>query len=112
MKKEKERKLAETKIHLIGRNTGEPGQSATVAGNIRDINTGEPVIGASVFVENPLIGITTDQFGYYALTLPRGRHELKIQSVGMKATSRQITLYSNGRLDIFLDEDDFKLSRV
>ena len=111
-KKEKERKLAETKIHLIGRNTGEPGESATVAGNIRDINTGEPVIGASVFVENPLIGITTDQFGYYALTLPRGRHELKIQSVGMKATSRQIMLYSNGRLEISLDEDITPLKEV
>ena len=111
-KKEKELKLAETKIHLIGRNTGNDKGGITIAGNIRDINTGEPLIGASVFVENPLIGITTDQFGYYALTLPKGRHELKIQSIGMKNTSRQIMLFSSGRLDIEIEEDIKPLKEV
>ncbi|MEX1239124.1 MAG: TonB-dependent receptor [Cyclobacteriaceae bacterium] len=111
-KREKQLALAETKIHYIGRNTGSPEGEATIAGNIKDINTGEPLIGASVFVEHPLIGITTDQFGYYALTLPKGRHELKIQSVGMKTTSRQIMLYANGRLDIEMDEDIQPLKEV
>ena len=111
-KKEKELKLAENKVHLIGRNTGNTGGEATIAGNIRDINTGEPLIGAAVFVQNPIVGITTDQFGYYALTLPRGRHELKIQSIGMKTTTRQIMLYANGRLDIELDEDIKPLKEV
>jgi hypothetical protein len=111
-KKEKALILAETKVHLIGRNSGNNVGDATVAGNVLDINTGEPLIGASVFVENPTIGITTDQFGYYALTLPKGRHELKIQSIGMKATSRQIMLYSGGRLDIEMDEDIKPLKEV
>lgn len=111
-KKEKEAKLMETKVHPIGRNTGDPEGEATLAGNVRDINTGEPLIGASVFVTNPVIGITTDQFGYYALTLPKGRHEIRIQSVGMKATTRQIMLYGNGRLDIALDEDIKPLKEV
>ncbi len=111
-KKEKQLKLTETKMHNIGRNTGITQGDATIAGNIRDINTGEPLIGAPVFVENPTIGITTDQFGYYALTLPKGRHELKIQSIGMKNTSRLIMLYSSGRLDIEMDEDITPLKEV
>lgn len=111
-KKEKALILAETKVHLIGRNSGNNVGDATVAGNVLDINTGEPLIGASVFVENPTIGITTDQFGYYALTLPKGRHELKVQSIGMKSTSRQIMLYSGGRLDIEMDEDIKPLKEV
>jgi hypothetical protein len=111
-KKGKEMKLAENKVHIIGRNTGNNQGSATVAGSVRDIDTGEPLIGASVFVENPTIGITTDQFGYYALTLPKGRHELKIQSIGMKTTTRQIMLYSGGRLDIEMEEDIKPLKEV
>jgi len=111
-KREKELALAEAKIHYIGRNTGNPAGTATIAGNVKDINTGEPLIGASVFIQDPLIGITTDQFGYYALTLPRGRHEMKIQSVGMKSTSRQIMLYASGRLDIEMDEDITPLKEV
>ena len=111
-KKEKESRLAETKIHVIGRNTGDHQGQATLAGNIRDIETGEPIIGASVFVRNPMIGITTDEFGYFALTLPMGRHELRIQSVGMKTTSRQIMLYSGGRLDIEMVQDIKPLKEV
>lgn len=111
-KKGKELKLAENKVHIIGRNTGSSEGTATIAGNVRDMATGEPLIGASVFVTNPTIGITTDQFGYYALTLPKGRHELKIQSIGMKGTSRQILLYSGGRLDIEMEEDIKPLKEV
>lgn len=111
-KKEKQLKLAESKVHTIGTYTVNSNANASIAGNIRDINTGEPLIGASVFVENPTVGITTDQFGYYALTLPKGRHELKIQSIGMKHTTRLIMLYSNGRLDIEMDEDITPLKEV
>ena len=111
-KKEKQLKLAETRVHNIGRNTGSIEGSATIAGNVLDLESGEPLIGASVFVENPTIGITTDQFGYYALTLPKGRHELKIQSIGMKSTSRMVMLYSNGRLDIEMNEDITPLKEV
>lgn len=111
-KKQKALKAAEAKVNFIGRNTGENTGGATIAGNIRDVNTGEPLIGASVFVENPLVGATTDQTGYYALTLPKGRHELKIQSVGMKSTSRQVMLYSNGRLDIEMEEEIKPLKEV
>lgn len=111
-KKSKEAKAAENKVHLIGRQTGNPDGTATIAGSIKDGESGEPLPGASVFVENPLIGITTDQFGYYALTLPKGRHTLKIQSVGMKSTTRHIVLQSPGRLDVEMEGDIKPLKEV
>jgi hypothetical protein len=111
-KKEKAAKAAETKVNFVGRNTGDNAGGATIAGSIRDMSTGEPLIGASVFVENPMAGAVTDQTGYYALTLPKGRYELKVQSVGMKSTSRQVMLYSNGRLDIEMEEEIKPLKEV
>lgn len=111
-KKDKKLKSAESKVYTIGRNTGDPRGDATIAGNVSDILTGEPLIGASVFVNNPTIGITTDQFGYYALTLPKGPHELRIQSIGMKATTRQVMLYASGRLDIEMEEEIKPLKEV
>ncbi len=111
-KKGMEMKLAEHKVHIVGRNTGNPNGAATIAGNVKDGQTGEPLPGASVFIANPLIGVTTDQFGYFALTIPKGRHELKIQSVGMKSATRHILLYASGRLDIELEEDIKPLKEV
>jgi hypothetical protein len=76
----------------------------TVAGYIRDIKTGEPIIGATLSVDSPATILNTDQFGYYSLTLTKGHHLVKISSVGMKDTRRQILLHSDGKLNIDLEE--------
>lgn len=83
-----------------------------LAGYVKDINSGEPVIGAQVYVENPLIGVVTDQFGYYSISLPRGRHELLFKSIGMENTKRQIMLYENGKLNVEMEEDVIPLREV
>ena len=111
-KRERQRKLAETKLYSIGTKTGNLQGNASMAGYVRDAASGSPVIGASVFIENPMIGGATDQFGYYSITLPKGRHELKIKSMGMKSTERQIMLYSDGKFNIELDEEVTPLKEV
>jgi hypothetical protein len=111
-RKEKQKKLAEAKLYNIGARSSNMQGNATIAGSIRNTLSGEAVIGAVVYIENPLIGVTTDQFGYYSLTLPKGRHELKVKSVGMKPTQRLIMLNANGRLDVELDEDVTPLKEV
>ncbi|HLY70938.1 MAG TPA: TonB-dependent receptor, partial [Puia sp.] len=60
--------------------------------------------GAAVYVDGTHIGVVTDQFGYYALTLPRGRHTIKISSVGMRDTKRQVIVYSDGKLNIEMQD--------
>jgi len=77
---------------------------ATLAGYIRDIATGEAIVGAFLTVDTPAISVVTDQFGYYTLSLPKGRHYIRISSQGMTPTRRQIQLYSDGKLDISLKE--------
>ncbi|MGB0177119.1 MAG: carboxypeptidase-like regulatory domain-containing protein, partial [Owenweeksia sp.] len=61
-----------TRLYEIGvrTNTLKEG-NATLSGRILDERTGEPIIGANVFVKNPLIGTATDPLGYYSLSLPR-----------------------------------------
>lgn len=111
-KREKQKKLAEEKLYAIGAKTSNLQGNATLAGHIRDAASGEPVIGAALFIEKPLIGVATDQFGYFSITLPKGRHELQIKSIGMKTTQRQIMLYGDGQLEIELDEDVTPLKEV
>jgi hypothetical protein len=111
-KQERKKKILETKLYSIGDKSASLEGNATLAGVVRDATTGEPVIGASVFMERPLIGVATDQFGYYSITLPKGRFELKIKSVGMKSTQRQVMLYSNGKLDVDLEQDVTPLKEI
>ncbi|MFT4031813.1 MAG: TonB-dependent receptor [Siphonobacter sp.] len=104
---------AENKTYDIGIKTYRIREgTATVSGYVRNISTGEPVIGAAVFLEKPSIGTTTDPFGYYTLTLPRGKHQLRIRSVGMRDSHRQIVLYSDGKLNIELVESVIALKEI
>lgn len=104
---------AETKVFDIGvkRTRIQPG-NATVTGYIRNIANGEPLIGAAIFLEKPFVGATTDEMGFYQLTIPRGRHQLKVKSYGMRETTRNVVLYSDGKLDIQMIESVIALKEV
>ena len=91
----------ENKLFEIGDKTNTPtAGKANVAGYIRDVKTGEPIVGAVVSVDSLPAEVITDQFGYYSFTVSKGRHTLHVNSVGMQDTKRQIMLYGEGKLNI------------
>ncbi|HVY76541.1 MAG TPA: TonB-dependent receptor [Puia sp.] len=105
--------LLENKLYQIGQNTANNGlPTAIINGYVRDIKTGEPVIGASIYIDKPHIGVASDQYGYYTISLPKGRHVLNIQSIGMKDTRRQIQLEGDGKLNIDLQNQVMMLKNV
>lgn len=101
------------KIYEIGirTNTLKTG-TATVAGYVRDLKTGEPIAGASLSV--PGIGASTrsNQAGLYALSLPYGAHTLEIKAGANRDSYRKIMVYSDGRLNIDLQERYISLKEV
>jgi hypothetical protein len=103
----------ENKLYVIGEKITGPLQGiVNVAGYTRDAKTGEPVVGASIYVEHPRIGVTSDQYGYYSISLPRGRHILNIQSIGMKDTRRLLMVYGDGKMNIDLRTQVLTLKKV
>lgn len=109
---EKENKLENELITI-----GQPAQrydreSASITGYIKDEQTGEPVIGASIYKKDPLVGAVTDTYGYYSFTLPKGNHTLFINSTGMKPTERHIILYSDGQLNVEIKTAVISLKEV
>ncbi|MCF0053065.1 TonB-dependent receptor [Dyadobacter chenwenxiniae] len=111
--KEKLLSTAESKLHEIGiKKHRITAGNSTITGYVRNAVTGEPVIGAAVFITSPSIGVTTDALGLYALTIPRGKQIVRIKSTGMRETQRQVMLYSDGKLDIEMRESVIALKEV
>ena len=103
----------ENKLFEIGnKNARNSNGKVTVAGYIRDLKTGEPIIAASIYTDTPRVTVNTDQFGYYSITLPKGRHIVRISSAGMKDTRRHVILYNDGKLNIELEEFVASLNAV
>jgi len=114
---EKEKPAAEAttenKLYEIGIKTNVIKEgNATLSGYVRDLKTGESIVGATIFLTDAKIGVATDQFGYYTIKLPRGRHTFTIHGIGMRDTKRQIILYTDGRLNIEMQEQVFSLKEV
>ena len=103
----------ENKLYEIGNKTSflTPG-NANMAGYVRDDKTGEPIIGVSLYIDQPRIAVQTDQYGYYSITLPKGRHVLNVQSLGKRDTRRLIMLYGDGKLNIELHDQVLTLKEV
>jgi hypothetical protein len=100
------------KVYEIGnKDSYEPGRSVVLSGRVKN-SEGSPVVGASVEVTKLKQGIATNAEGYYSITLPAGKHELLIRSVGMETTIRTIQLYANGILDIEMPIEVRNLTEV
>ena len=88
-------------------------EKLTVSGYVKDNKNGEGLIGASVFVKELLTGTTTNTYGFYSLTLPKGNYTLVITSVGYRKAYRDIKLNDqNLTLNLELQEDGQELEEV
>ena len=104
---------SQNKLHEIGIKTNNPGSgNAILTGYVRNQKTGEPIINAAILVEGLSLGVNTDQYGYYSLTLPKGRHVLNAQGLGLKDSKYQVMVYSDGKLNMELPEQTISLKEV
>lgn len=78
-------------------------QTYTISGYIKDIENGETLIGANVYLKTkPETGTATNNYGFYSLTLPKGQYLLVFSYLGFQDQEKQIDLNGNIKLDINL----------
>ena len=107
------RTTLENKVYDIGdKSASTPQKNVIVAGNATDAKTGEPIPGAYLYVDNTNISAITDQYGYFSLSMPPGRHTINIQSLGMKDTRRLVHVYGDGKLNIDLQSQVLTIRNV
>jgi hypothetical protein len=88
-------------------------KTGTVSGFIRDSGTGESLSGAVVYPkEIPSIGITSNSYGYFSLTLPAGKYSLIVQFMGYKTLTVPVDLQENVKINLELDEESITLNEV
>src|SRR5436190_9572002 len=103
--------VSENKLYEIGLRSNLIKKNVIVTGNIRNAKTGEPLVNASVFINN-MYATATDAYGHYSLTVPGGKYVLNIIAIGMKDTHLQIMVYNDGNLDADIAEQVVTLKEV
>src|SRR5258706_33888 len=77
----------------------------TISGNIKDVKTGEDLIGAIITVKGTSDGAVTNEYGFFSLTLPEGTYTLVISYLGFNKIEKEVQLIENVRLPIEMEEE-------
>lgn len=85
--------------------------SFTLHGNIYDALSGERLILANIYVKNREQGVSSNEYGQYALYIPGGHLELDISYVGYRKASYDLVLRGDSLLDIRL-QPDYDLQQI
>lgn len=75
-----------------------------LSGSIKDSQTGEALIGATVLAKTG-VGAIADIEGNFVLKLPKGEYIIEISMLGYKKYSQKMKLYTNRKIEVKLDND-------
>ena len=65
-------------------------QNYTISGYIRDDQSGEDLIGATIYCKELKKGAVTNAYGFYSLTLPAGTYNVEISFIGYEPQTIKI----------------------
>lgn len=92
------------KIYDIG-DRDVPGKTkAIVRGNVRDISSGEALVGVSVYDEATGAYAVTDAAGFYRIQLPVGENVLCFSGYSMEDMKLNLVVHDDGGLDVQMKE--------
>ncbi|MCK4855054.1 MAG: carboxypeptidase-like regulatory domain-containing protein, partial [Bacteroidales bacterium] len=95
------RRKSTLKTLYIGNSTDHTnGQGAVINGNIKDTETGEAMVGATIYVQELSRGFITDINGYFTMSIPPGSYIFRFNCLGMEELQYKMEVRSSGELDI------------
>lgn len=87
-------------------------QNFVVSGFVRDENSGEDLIGATVFFPDLGIGAITNSYGYFALQVPEGKHKIVVNCLSYSAKDSLLNIVANRRFNIALGSKSYRVQEI
>lgn len=87
-------------------------ENVTLSGHIYDGSNGEPLIGANAIVPSLKVAATTNTYGFFSLTLPKGTYTVVFQWGDLKNDTLQLDLQEDKSVEINLLEDVTQIETV
>ena len=75
----------------------------TISGYVKEAETGEYLIGATIYLQETMQGTSTNQYGFYSLTVNEGNYTIDFSFLGLESQEQKINLTSNKRINVSLN---------
>ncbi|MGV6831169.1 MAG: TonB-dependent receptor [bacterium] len=83
-----------------------------MSGTISDSITGETILGANIILPDLSDGSSTNEYGFYSITIPEGKHKLIISFLGFKTIEQEVVIVSDTKMNFVLEEEVSQLGTV
>ena len=87
-------------------------QNVSLSGYLEDLETGESLIGANVLIKELNIGCSTNNYGFFSLTIPKGEYTIICSYIGYDNINRKIIINKDKSEKFKLSPLLFKLMKL
>ncbi|MCF6270777.1 MAG: TonB-dependent receptor [Melioribacteraceae bacterium] len=87
-------------------------QNTTLSGFITDSETGEELISSNVFIVELGAGTTSNEYGFYSITIPKGNYTIYYSFMGYKKETLTIDLNYSVSKNVELTPDSYEMDEV
>lgn len=87
-------------------------EKLTISGIVYDQASNETLIGVSVYFPDLKSGTSTNEYGFYSITIPKGNYKISINYLGYKTINENISLSKKTSKDFYLFEDTENLDEI
>ncbi len=107
---EKQIILKKTESEISEKKTG--AKKFTLSGYIRDVETGEILIGAALYLPELNTGTISNPYGFYSITLPPDIYKMRFSYIGFNNLNSTVDLSSDKTMDIALSESETLMEEI
>ncbi|WP_282055135.1 TonB-dependent receptor [Maribacter luteus] len=87
-------------------------QKFTLSGTVSEASSNETMIGVTIAVPELNTGVTTNEYGFYSITLPKGEYQIQVGYLGFQDQIQSINLTENSKLNFLMVEEAEQLEEV
>lgn len=84
----------------------------TLSGTVSEAISNETLIGVTIVITELKTGTTTNEYGFYSITLPKGEYRITVSYLGYQDIAETVTLHQNLKKDFSLVEKAEELEEV
>ncbi|WP_106147565.1 TonB-dependent receptor [Flagellimonas meridianipacifica] len=84
----------------------------TLSGTISEASSNETLIGVTIVFPELRTGVTTNEYGFYSITLPQGEYEVIVSYLGFQDVRESVNLTEDIKKDFRLVEEMSELDEV
>ena len=88
------------------------GKPAVITGEMKDKETGEPLIGATIYIEELEQGFVTNHLGKFTLSFPPGSYIARFNCLGMEQQVYNIVVHSSGQLNLDMAKKLYPIDEI